>query len=62
MKKIQVKEIMVPVSEYAIVYEDASLYEALLVLEKSKILFQQMSDVFDEVCSIMKSELNTGSE
>lgn len=44
MKQIQVKDIMVPVSEYATVYEDATLYEALLVLEKSKILFQQNKD------------------
>jgi len=35
MKSIKVKELMVPLAEYAIVSEDATLYEAVMALEQS---------------------------
>ena len=35
MKSIKVKELMVPLEEYAIVREDATLYEAILALEET---------------------------
>jgi CBS domain containing-hemolysin-like protein len=35
MKSISVKEIMVPLSEYATVSKDATLYEAILALEEA---------------------------
>ena len=36
MKEVKVVELMVPLSEYATVSEDATLYEAVLELEKSQ--------------------------
>ena len=39
MKTIVVQDIMVPLSEYATVSEETSLYEALLALEKAQIEF-----------------------
>ena len=36
MKSISVKEIMVPLSEYAIVSEDATLFEAIIALEEAQ--------------------------
>lgn len=36
MKSISVKEIMVPLSEYATVSEDATLFEAIVVLEEAQ--------------------------
>lgn len=41
MKSYTVKELMVPLSEYATVDEDASLYEAVLSLEKAQKEFDQ---------------------
>ena len=37
MKSISVKEIMVPLSEYATVPEDATLFEAIIALEEAQI-------------------------
>lgn len=39
MKEYTVKDLMVPISEYATVSEDASLYEAVLTLEKAQADF-----------------------
>ena len=36
MKKILLKDLIVPLSEYATIHEDASLYEAVLELEKAQ--------------------------
>lgn len=36
MKKIKVKDIMVPLSEYATVSEEATLYEAVIALEEAR--------------------------
>ncbi|MBW2216682.1 MAG: hypothetical protein JRF34_05745, partial [Deltaproteobacteria bacterium] len=36
MKTYTVKDLMVPLSEYATVLEDASLYEAVVALEKAQ--------------------------
>lgn len=36
MKKMTVKELMVPLNEYPVVSEDASLYEAVMALEKAQ--------------------------
>jgi len=41
MKTITVKELMIPLAEYAIVPEDATLYEAILALEKAQQDFDQ---------------------
>lgn len=41
MKTKQVKDLMVPLSEYATVVEDANLYEAVLALEKAQKEFDQ---------------------
>ncbi|MBW1722635.1 MAG: CBS domain-containing protein [Deltaproteobacteria bacterium] len=41
MRTIRVKELMVPLSEYATVSEDANLYEAVMALEKAQAEFDQ---------------------
>jgi len=38
MKSIKVKDIMVPLNEYATVNEEATLYEGLLALEEARLL------------------------
>lgn len=44
MKTILVKDLMVPLSEYATVSEGATLYEAVLALEKAQEGFDQTRD------------------
>ena len=39
MKTVIVKELMVPIQEYATVSQEASLYEAVLALEKAQMAF-----------------------
>lgn len=39
MRTITVKDLMIPLSEYATVHEDATLYEAVLALEKAQEQF-----------------------
>ena len=41
MKEYKVKDIMVPISEYATVSEDSTLYEAVLALEKAQQEFDR---------------------
>ena len=41
MKSYTVKDLMVPISEYATVPEEATLYESVLALEKAQEQFQQ---------------------
>ncbi len=41
MKTIMVKDLMVPVSEYATVSKEASLYDAIIALEKAQEEFDQ---------------------
>ncbi len=41
MKNYIVKDLMVPISEYATVPEEATLYESVLALEKAQEQFQQ---------------------
>ena len=41
MKSYVVKELMVPISEYATVSEDATLFDAVLALEKAQEQYQQ---------------------
>ena len=41
MKTMIVKNLIVPLSEYAIVSEEATLYEAVLALEKAQAKFDQ---------------------
>jgi CBS domain-containing protein len=41
MKTILVKDVMVPVSEYAMVSQEATLYDAILALEKAQEEFDQ---------------------
>jgi CBS domain-containing protein len=41
MKTSTVKDLMVPLSEYATVYEDATLLEAVMALEEAQIAFDQ---------------------
>ena len=43
MKSYKVKDMMVPLSEYATVHDDATLYEAVLSLEKAQAEFHQSS-------------------
>ncbi|MEW6079187.1 MAG: CBS domain-containing protein [Thermodesulfobacteriota bacterium] len=40
MKKYEIKGLMVPLSEYATVSEDATLYDAVVALEKARSNFQ----------------------
>ena len=40
MKNYCVKDLMVPISEYATVPEEATLYESVLALEKAQETFQ----------------------
>jgi len=44
MKSIRVKELMVPLSEYATVSEDANLYEAVMALEDAQAKFDADRD------------------
>ena len=39
MKTVMVKELMVPIEEYATVSQEANLYEAVLALEKAQMAF-----------------------
>ena len=39
MKKFTVAMLMVPLSEYATVFEDATLYDAVMALEKAQEKF-----------------------
>jgi len=39
MKTVHVKELMVPIEEYATVPQEANLYEAVLALEKAQLAF-----------------------
>lgn len=41
MKQYKIKDLMVPLSEYAVISEDSSLYEAVLILEKAQQEFDQ---------------------
>lgn len=41
MKNYCVKDLMVPISEYATVPEEATLYESVLALEKAQEMFQE---------------------
>ena len=42
MKSYSVKDLMVPLSEYATVSEDATLYEAVLSLEEAQEKFEDI--------------------
>jgi CBS domain containing-hemolysin-like protein len=44
MKSVKVKELMVPVAEYATVFENATLYEAVLALEEARESFDRERD------------------
>ena len=41
MKTFKVKDLMVPLEEYATIPEDANLYEAVMALEKAQVEFDQ---------------------
>ena len=41
MKQYKVKDLMVPLSEYAVISEDATVFEAVLALEKTQQEFNQ---------------------
>lgn len=41
MKSIQVKQMMIPLKDYATVYENATLYDAVLALEAAQAEFDQ---------------------
>jgi CBS domain-containing protein len=41
MKSKLVKDLMIPLSEYAVVSEDATLYEAVVALEKAQAAFEK---------------------
>ena len=42
MRTINVKELMVPIKEYATVPQEANLYEAILALEKAQLAFDPL--------------------
>ena len=44
MKTLSVKDLMVPLNQYATVYEDATLSDAMDALEKAQALFDQSRD------------------
>lgn len=44
MKSIKVRELMVPLSEYATVSEDATLFEAVMALEEAQARFDESRD------------------
>lgn len=44
MKSIKVSELMVPLSEYATVSEDATLFEAVMALEEAQARFDEARD------------------
>lgn len=54
MKQLKVKELMVPLAEYATVFEEATLYEAVTALAQAQQKFDQQKDrhravlVFDQ--------------
>ena len=41
MKKYKIKELMVPLSNYAVIPEDATIFEAVIALEKTQLTFNQ---------------------
>jgi len=41
MKQTKVRDLMVPLSEYATVSEEATLYEAVMALEESQLKFDK---------------------
>jgi len=43
MKRVKVKELMIPLEEYAVVSDDATLYEAVTALEEAQRRFYQQS-------------------
>lgn len=44
MKSISVKQLMIPLAEYATVFEDATLYEAVVALEEAQKRFDSERD------------------
>ncbi len=52
MKSIAVKDLMIPIGEYATVSHEATLYEAVEALQKAQKEFVgvlRLTDVFDEI-------------
>ncbi len=43
MKKYKIKDLMVPLSNYAVIPEDATIFEAVMALEKTHLKFNQSS-------------------
>ena len=43
MKKYKIKDLMVPLSNYAVIPEDATIFEAVMALEKTQLKFNQNS-------------------
>ncbi len=43
MKKYKIKELMVPLSHYAVIPKDATIFEAVMALEKTQLTFNQNS-------------------
>ena len=48
MKQTKVRDLMVPLSDYATVSEEATLYEAVMALEESQLKF-------DKNCQLLKA-------
>lgn len=55
MKTVKVRDLMVPLSEYATVSEDASLYEAILALERAQIAYNKKPYPYRAVLVVNKS-------
>jgi len=60
MKEYKVKDIMVPISEYATVSEDATLYEAVLALEKAQQEFDRSHYAHRAILIFNKNQKITG--
>lgn len=46
MDTVTIKDLMVPLDEYATVYEDATLFDAVLALEKAQNLFDRKRSLY----------------
>jgi CBS domain-containing protein len=46
MKEIQVKDLMVPVKDYATIHQDATLYDAVVALEEAQTAFDRSHNTY----------------
>jgi len=58
MKKITVKDLMVPLEEYATVSENATLYDAIAALEKAQINFDKAERQYTHRAVLVFNDIN----